>query len=57
MTNSTFSGNSAGIGGGIFNAGTLTVTNSTFSGNSGGAISTTAAAGTRVLSEPTNRHR
>ena len=41
MTNSTFSGNSAGgglagFGGGIYNGGTLTVTNSTFSGNSAG---------------------
>ena len=35
VTNSTFSGNSAGgSGGAIYNAGTLTVTNSTFSGNS-----------------------
>jgi CSLREA domain-containing protein len=40
VTNSTFSGNSAGLyGGGIFNqsGGTLTVTNSTFSGNSASA--------------------
>ncbi|MFI5398766.1 MAG: TolC family protein [Candidatus Binatia bacterium] len=38
VTNSTFSGNSAGyVGGGIYNdGGTLTVTNSTFSGNSAG---------------------
>jgi predicted outer membrane repeat protein len=34
VTNSTFSGNTAGDGGGIYNAGNLTVTNSTFSGNS-----------------------
>ena len=34
MSNSTFSGNSATYGGGIFNGGTLTVSNSTFSGNS-----------------------
>jgi hypothetical protein len=35
ITNSTFSGNSADFGGGIFNnGGTMTVTNSTFSGNS-----------------------
>lgn len=43
VANSTFSGNSAILGGAIFNNGTLTVTNSTFSGNSasggdGGAI-------------------
>ena len=53
MTNSTFSGNSAGTygdgdGGAIYNGGTLTVTNSTFSGNSArltatAAPSTTAA--------------
>ena len=35
MSNSTFSGNSAGDGGGIYNSGgTVTVSNSTFSGNS-----------------------
>jgi predicted outer membrane repeat protein len=35
VTNSTFSGNSAGIrGGGVFTSGTMTVTNTTFSGNS-----------------------
>ncbi len=35
VTNSTLSGNLAGVsGGGIFNDGTLTVTNSTLSGNS-----------------------
>jgi hypothetical protein len=34
VTNSTLSGNFAGIGGGIYNAGILTVTNSTISGNS-----------------------
>jgi len=34
IENSTFSGNSAGIGGGIFNGGTLTVINSIVSGNS-----------------------
>ena len=48
MTNSTFSGNSAAYGGGIYNdGGTLTVTNSTFSGNSAhraAAASTTTAA-------------
>ena len=43
VTNSTFSGNNAAAGGGIFNSstGTMSVTNSTFSGNvsvSGGAI-------------------
>ncbi len=39
--NCTFSGNSAKFGGGLYNAGTLTVTNSTFSGNlseSGGGL-------------------
>ena len=44
MTNSTFSGNSASFGGGIYNTSSLTVTNSTFSGNSaitgGGIINT-----------------
>ena len=35
VINSTFSGNSAGLGGGIYNSGgTVNVTNSTFSGNS-----------------------
>jgi len=34
VTNSTFSGNSADFGGGIYNIGPLTVTDSTFSGNS-----------------------
>ena len=40
VTNSTFSGNTAGYasnGGGISNDGTLTVTNSTFSDNNGGS--------------------
>jgi hypothetical protein len=36
VSNSTFSGNSGGDGGGIFNEGTLTVKNSTFSGNTAG---------------------
>ena len=43
MSNSTFSGNSATVGGGICNYGTLTVSNSTFAGNSanyGGGIAT-----------------
>jgi hypothetical protein len=34
VINSTLSGNSANVGGGIFNAGPLTITNSTLSGNS-----------------------
>jgi hypothetical protein len=38
VSNSTVSGNSAGIyGGGVYNTGTLTVSNSTVSGNSAGA--------------------
>jgi hypothetical protein len=36
VTNSSFSGNSAFMGGGIFSSGTLIVTNSMFSGNSAG---------------------
>src|SRR5262249_3325724 len=43
IINSTFSGNSAGDGGGIFNDGMLTITNSTLSGNS--TASTSAAGG------------
>ena len=34
INNCTVSGNSAGLGGGIFNGGTLTIANSTVSGNS-----------------------
>jgi hypothetical protein len=34
VTNSTSSGNSAGVAGGIFSGGTLNVVNSTLSGNS-----------------------
>jgi hypothetical protein len=50
VSNSTLSGNSAGVGelgGGIFNSsgGTLTVSNSTLSGNSGGVYTSNAGGG------------
>ena len=47
MTNSTVSGNSASTasGGGIFNAGALTVTNSTISGNAASGQYGTYASG------------
>jgi fibronectin-binding autotransporter adhesin len=54
VANSTFSGNSATLGGGILNSGTLTVVNSTFSSNSaadsGGGI---ANAGTLTVANST----
>jgi len=52
VSNSTFSGNSAGYGGGIYvsGKGTLTVSNSTFSGNVGGIIGGGAIANTGTLS-------
>jgi hypothetical protein len=59
VTNSTFSANSAdfgGVGGGIANAGTLTVTNSTFSANSadfGGVGGGIANAGTLTVTNST----
>ena len=39
ITNSTFAGNTATSGGGIYNNGSLTVSGSTIEGNTGGAIS------------------
>ncbi len=57
VTNSTFSGNSAGHGGAIRNENILAVTNSTFSGNSassnGGGIYCTYSYGSLTLSNST----
>ena len=56
VSNSTFSDNSGGGGGGISNSGTLTVSNSTFAGNSARAAvaaSTTAATARVTVSNST----
>ena len=47
MTNSTFSGNKtiAGLGGGIFNQGTLTVTDGVFSNNTNAGGGSTGGGG------------
>jgi hypothetical protein len=50
VSNSTLSGNTALLSGGIYNSGTLTVSNSTLSGNSGGGIS---SGGTLTVSNST----
>ncbi|MCL4861319.1 MAG: PxKF domain-containing protein, partial [Caldilineaceae bacterium] len=53
VTNSTFSDNSAVLGGGIYNEGTLTVENSTFSANSATGGSVSGGGGIRNLGTAT----
>ena len=55
INNCTVSGNSAGLGGGIFNGGTLTIANSTVSGNSAstGGGTYNDGAGTETITNST----